>query len=215
MKKVHIIGGGTVFHVRPHLAISATAYGGTAKKIADECQVVFGNRGYKIITHLTKMASAGKSTIETNYDVKLLIEEICLHSNTKIIFLPVALCDFEGYIVENDKISNSGKDQPRLKSRSGNFRMELIKAEKLIGEIKSKRPDIHLVGFKTTSNVSENETIELARKLQNDVDCDLVFANDIYKRLNVIIGKSNYISEFYKDRNKAIKLLVGLVDKIS
>jgi len=35
MKKIAILGGGTVFHVRPHLALSAPAYGSTARSIKE------------------------------------------------------------------------------------------------------------------------------------------------------------------------------------
>ena len=34
MKTIHIIGGGTITHVRNHLALATPAYGSTAKKIA-------------------------------------------------------------------------------------------------------------------------------------------------------------------------------------
>ena len=34
-RTVHIIGGGTVNHVRPHLALSAPAYGGTARRLKE------------------------------------------------------------------------------------------------------------------------------------------------------------------------------------
>jgi hypothetical protein len=33
---IHIIGGGTVTHVRPHLAIASPAYGDTARTIAED-----------------------------------------------------------------------------------------------------------------------------------------------------------------------------------
>jgi len=215
MKRIHIVGGGTVFHVRPHLAISATAYGKTTKKIASECRKFFDNKVYKIVTHLTKMASGGKTSIETNEDVKKLLDEICQKPENKIIFLPVALCDFEGHIIENNEISKSGKNQARLISRSGNYTLQLTKADKLIGAIKTQRPDITLIGFKTTSNIAENETIALAEKLLVEANCDFVFANDIYERLNIIIGKNNYISVSFRDRNKAIEHLVELVATLS
>lgn len=55
MKQIHIIGGGTVFHVRPHLALSAPAYGAAAKKIASLCEEKFTDK-MKINLHLTRMA---------------------------------------------------------------------------------------------------------------------------------------------------------------
>ena len=33
-KKIYVLGGGTIFHVRPHLALCAAAYGKTAISLA-------------------------------------------------------------------------------------------------------------------------------------------------------------------------------------
>jgi hypothetical protein len=42
-KRIIIIGGGTVFHIRNHLALSAPAYGGTARMLNWMCQKRFNN----------------------------------------------------------------------------------------------------------------------------------------------------------------------------
>ncbi len=215
MKGIHIIGGGTVFHVRPHLAISAVAYGSTAKQIAQECDSLFDNQQFKINLHLTKMASGGKSEIETSEDVKVLIENICFDPDSDVIFLPVALCDFNAHVIEHDELTNSGKNQPRLKSRDGDIKMLLTKSDKLISSIKLQRPDIFVVGFKTASNVPRQETLELSQHLLKESNCDFVLGNDIFQRLNVIVGRNGYKSNFYTNRNLAIKHLVGLIAKLS
>ena len=47
-KSVEIIGGGTVSHVRSHLALSAPAYGTTAKKTRTKQEVQYErHRSYK------------------------------------------------------------------------------------------------------------------------------------------------------------------------
>jgi len=214
MKKIHIIGGGTVFHIRPHLALSAVAYGNTAKIIASECEKKFDKQVYEIIVHLTKMASSGHSNIETNNDVELLINEICKDSQSSILFLPVALCDFEANIEEKSCISHSGKLQPRLISRAQDYKLVLTKADKLISKVKKLRPNIILIGFKTTSNVTKEETIALANNLLTKAECDVVFSNDIYKRQNLILSKE-YISPLFEDREVALYQLVAFVAKLS
>lgn len=211
--EIHIIGGGTVNHVRPHLAICAPAYGKTARLIEKECKTVFNKKGVQINTHLTKMADPKHSQIETNADVKKLLDEICANNAAKVIFLPVALCDFEGHILNGKQTTKSGKEQSRLKSREGNYIMQLTKADKLIANIKQQRPDIVLIGFKTTSDVTTEETITLAKKLQKDANCDFVFANDIFRKQNLIIGNNNYTSEIFKDRALSIKHLTKLVSE--
>ena len=215
MKKIHVIGEGTVFHVRPHIAISAVAYGVTAKMIAKKCKEKFNRRSYKIELHLTKMACAGQSEIETNMDVKKLIDKICLDSDVKILFLPVALCDFSANIIQDKHLTDSGKDQPRLKSRQGAIKMELLMADKLISGVKKQHPNLFLVGFKTTSNISGHETIRLSKKLLNESNCDLVFGNDIAIRKNIIVGKNNYVSELFSNRDMALEHLVELTAKLS
>jgi hypothetical protein len=97
MPTVHVFGGGTVFHVRPHLALTAPAYGKAARDIARFYDQLLGSEGLisppPARLHLTKMA--GGDTLETNADVAHRIQELLADPDTKIIFLSTALCDFE------------------------------------------------------------------------------------------------------------------------
>src|SRR4051812_15741339 len=98
-QKVHIIGGGTVSHVRAHLALSAPAYGATARKLYQMCKEYSDKLDVEL--HLTKMASAGESKLETNFDILSLISGLIHYQSTKIIFMNAALCDFKGSILQN------------------------------------------------------------------------------------------------------------------
>jgi hypothetical protein len=60
-KVVHVVGGGTVSHVRAHLALCAPAYGGTARRLVELCKE--HDQTMDVILHLTKMADP-KSRIE-------------------------------------------------------------------------------------------------------------------------------------------------------
>ena len=77
-KNIEIIGGGTVYHVRNHLALTAPAYGKTAKQLYDYCSTY---DEYKVNLHLTKMA--GGSTLETNEDVSNLLDGLIANPETK------------------------------------------------------------------------------------------------------------------------------------
>ena len=106
-KKIHILGGGTVNHVRTHLAISSQAYGTTARTLH---KMFSKHRGDNVELHLTKMASAGDSHLETNADIEALVKKLVADPETSMIVFNVALADFEGEI---DEVS-SDKYAPRL-----------------------------------------------------------------------------------------------------
>ncbi len=108
-KQIHIIGGGTVSHVRSHLALAAPAYGTTAKELLGLCRVQFPSMDINL--HLTKMADA-QSKLETFRDLELLVNNLIDDLRTKIIFFNSAVVDFEGDIAGVE----SGKYQTRLSS---------------------------------------------------------------------------------------------------
>lgn len=66
-KKVIILGGGTVSHIKSHLALTAPAYGNTARWLADLCRDYFKNMDVEL--QLTKMACSGDSFLETPEDM--------------------------------------------------------------------------------------------------------------------------------------------------
>ena len=49
--------------------------------------------------HLSRMANAGKGDLETNDDVAALVDRLVADLSTKIIFMPVAMTDFEGEVL--------------------------------------------------------------------------------------------------------------------
>lgn len=161
---IEIIGGGTVCHVRNHLALTAAAYGTTARTID---HILYGmlldKRTTLVNLHLTKMASSGSSSLETNEDISNLIDNLVSNPDTKIIFFNPALVDFDGAIAplgfDPGKlwVTQSGKYESRLKTSQGLQNMLLTPAPKLISKIRQKRKDIFLVGFKTTCGATEDE----------------------------------------------------------
>src|SRR5579885_310012 len=128
MKNIEIIGGGTVYHVRNHLALTAPAYGKTARYIHDLClthDTWYGKGRYNINLHLTKMA--GGSHLETNEDVSKLLDSLLSNPDTKIIFFNPALVDYKGTVTEyqytgdhwDNLPTSSGKYAERLKTSEG------------------------------------------------------------------------------------------------
>lgn len=227
-KEIHIIGGGTISHVRGHLALCAPAYGTTARKLEDICYNKATDRsgpsptftqafsvpeaskskGYTIRLHLTRMA--GGTNLETNEDISNLIDKLIEDPNTKIIFMSAAMCDFEG----NIEGIESGKYADRLSTHiltdDANYECWLSPAPKIITKIRKKRKDIFLVGFKTTLGATEQEQYLKGLKLCKEASCNLVLANDTKTRVNMIITPEEAAYDITTDRDKVLNSLVEI-----
>lgn len=197
---IQIIGGGTISHVRNHLALCVPAYGTTAKKLGELCYQQ-GWKDYSTDIHLTKMADPS-SKIETNEDVNKLVDQWIADPQTKIVFFNVALVDFDGSIADHDIPTASGKYQPRLKTSDGAHWMALSPSEKLISKIRKERKDIFLVAFKTTCGATEDEQFLAGLHLLKQNSCNLVLANDTKTRTNMIITpeQARYCVSTERDR---------------
>lgn len=217
---VHIFGGGTVFHVRPHLALSAVAYGKSARKIHDFLMRFHATVGKM---HLTRMAGGGGS-LETNADVAKRVDELIADPKARIIFMSAALCDFEGVLAHEPTVVGdgmwgavtglipedaAGKHLPRLRSDKDHY-LELTPADKIIGRIRKTRKDIFLVGFKTTAGATPQEQYEAGLTLLKKASCNLVLANDVHTRLNMIITPEQARYHETTDREKVLRKLVDM-----
>lgn len=194
MSRVHIYGGGTFYHVRSHLSLCTPAFGSTAKRLRQLLLL-------ESELHLTKMADP-TSNLVTNDDVFNHLDKVLDDPFVKCVILNAALCDYEGTIGEVE----SGKYASRLESREGVQNMVLTPAPKIISHIKEKRPDICVVGFKTTSNEANDSVIHYKAKRMN---VDLVLANDVVLRKNFIWTKESFNS--YNDRDDALQTLATMV----
>lgn len=214
MKNIHIIGGGTISHVRNHLALSVPAYGTTARKINQLC---FDSNKIShgiVHLHLTKMANKGSGHLETNEDVSNLVDKLVADPNTKIIFFNAAMCDYTGNIYhgehENAIETKSGKYEPRLKTSDGSQEMWLTPAPKVISKIRKERKDIFLVAFKTTCGATEDEQFVAGLNLLKKNSCNLVLANDTKTRVNMIITPEQARYSVTTDRDAVLKELVDM-----
>lgn len=204
-KHIDIIGGGTTTFIRNHLGLSAPAYGGTARRIAALCK----EQGTKldVITHLTRMADP-TSRIETPQEVGHLIDQLLEDVNTKIIFMPVAMVDYDPYFVDGEA---TGKKLPRLStSKQPILNIKLSAAAKLIRRIRKDRKDIFLVGFKTTTHHDENAQYLEGLNLLKGASCNLVLANDETFRRNMIITPEEARYHVTQDREEALSNLVEM-----
>jgi phosphopantothenoylcysteine synthetase/decarboxylase len=190
-----ILGGGTFYHVRNHLSIAAPAFGTTARWLKENLV------GSELV--LTKMADSA-SSLETNADVKAFVDESLTKKTLRCLIMNVALCDYEGTIGH----VASGKHVQRLQSRAGKQLMDLVPSDKVISSVKEQRPDILLVGFKTTTNFSPEEQQKAAYRMLSESKGDLVLANDTVTRHNLLINSKNECLIASKDRIEVLKRLV-------
>lgn len=206
--KIHIYGGGTFNHVRNHLALAAPAFGSTARFIHSNISEI--RHGLEL--HLTKMADSNSSLV-TNEDVEKHLETLIQDPTTKIIFFNVALCDYEGSVIDKDMSwlqgTPSGKYETRLKTSDGHQMMHLSPAEKLIGKIRKERKDIFVVGFKTTCGATSDEQYVTALNMLKANSINLVLANDTLTRNNMIVAPEE--TRYCETTDRATALL-SLID---
>jgi hypothetical protein len=216
---IHIIGGGTFSHVRSHLSLSAMAFGKTARLIhrlhttrdtANESMPINDSA----TLHLTKMADSG-SQLVTNEDVAALVDKLVADPKTRVIYMNAALCDYDGTIMEEgfpgDIGTPSGKYAERLKTSDGPRYMMISPADKIISRIRQTRKDIFLVAFKTTSGATSDEQYLAGLNLLKANSANLVLANDVVTRNNMIIAPEETRYHESTDRGFVIRNLVEMV----
>jgi len=155
---------------------------------------------------LTKMADP-TSHLVTNQDVMNCVDEVCQDPELKAIIFNVALCDFDGQV---DDVP-SGSHANRLKTREGSQKMTLTPAEKVISRIKKARPDVIVVGFKTTTNATLDEQSVAAENLLRSNNLDWVLANDTVTRVNFIVGAGSQLVYSNEQRKYALGNLARFV----
>lgn len=199
IKNIHIFGGGTITHIANHLALSAPAYGRTAKTLEKMCLERFDNMNVKL--ELTKMADLDSRLITTQ-DVERRVDELIADYNTKIIFFTCAICDFESKI-------QKGKNDYRYDSNNPPI-LELKTANKIISKIRKTRKDITLIGFKTTCGASSSEMYIKGLNLCKKSSCNLVLVNDVQSRHNLIVTPEEAAYHESSDRKYVLEQLVDM-----
>jgi len=197
---IHVVGGGTIVHVRNHLALAAPAYGSTAREIAGICT----RQGHATQLTLTRMADPS-SEYETNDDMARLAGEIVANKHAKIIFWNPAICDFNGQV---GRVKPARKAE-RLKTRDGAQEMKLTPADKIVSTIRAERKDLFLVAFKTTTGASEDDMYIAGLKLMKGSHINLVLVNDVVTRMNMVVTPEE--ARYYVTSER-VEALEGLVE---
>lgn len=197
-KKVVIMGGGTISHVRAHMALAAPAYGKTAKTLYAMAKDKFPNMDVELV--LTKMADSS-SNLETNQHVSDYVDSLVNDNTTKIVFFNCAMCDYDGQIGDVE----SGKYSKRLSTKEGNTTINLTPADKVISKIRKHRKDIFLVGFKTTCDATRDQMFAKGLDLLKRASCNLVVINDIHTRTTFIVTPEEGVYGLDMDRDQVLR----------
>ncbi len=198
IRKTYILGGGTFQPIRNHLSLSAPAFGSTARalhKLIPDSELI-----------LTKMADS-TSKLLTNEDVDILLDTIVKDKEVGTIILNVAFCDYKAKPIDGIESDLHGE---RLRTDAGDLTITLTPTEKIIAKIRKTRPDIFLVGFKTTTNKTSEEQFKIALKMMKSVKCNLVLANDTVTRNNFVLTAEETIYAETKDRETVLKELAEI-----
>lgn len=206
MKKIVIIGGGTVSHVRNHLSLSAHAYGTTARTMSEMFGYLTDPEEYQTVLALTRMADPANVSLETPEHVSELVDGLIADPEVRCVVFNVALVDFSGQV---DDVP-SGKYAERLRTDDGPAAMVLTPTEKIIGRIRKERKDIFVVGFKTTTGATPDEQYARAMRLLKTNSLNLVLANDTVTRMNLIAAPEETRYCQTVDRNEALLFLTKM-----
>lgn len=193
---IAILGGGTYYDVAPHFSLCTRAFGSTAMSL----HKLIANKNMPVELILTKMADS-RSTLVTNIDIDNYTDKLLNNKSIKVIIFNVAMCDFTGRI-------NGQYSYERLSSKQ-EYQLSLLPdTNKVLSKIKKVRPDILVVGFKTTYYSCPNDQIQKALEQINVSGGDLVLANDIGTRNNVLLSASQVISGLRED------LLLKIIEEV-
>lgn len=202
MNKCVIIGGGTFNHISCHLSLAAPAFGQTARDMVRWFPQI--TEDMECILTLTKMADH-TSVLVTNQDVANYVAGLLADPLVKVIVLNAAICDFE---IENPS------EETRLSSKQDYPVVMKGITSKIIGGIKELRPDIVVCGFKTTHGATETEQFKKAVNSMNSNSLNLVLANDVATKENILISDSG--NSYFDTRENLLKKLLSIaVSKVN
>jgi hypothetical protein len=229
LKRFYVLTGGTMVHVAPHFSLCAPAYGRVGVDIhAELARQLRPQTDREAVLIRTKMALGAASPsdaerelfeqaelpyLETNDDLGKLLALLIARPDTACIVLACAVCDWqpEALAQNGESLEVGSKQVSRLETRKGSVQAILRPADKLIGGIRQKRKDVFLVGFKATTGLTEDAQYLTGLRLLKGASCNLVLANDLHTRVNMVITPEEARYHVSKDRREVVAGLCEMI----
>ena len=232
MKKIIITSGGTSERIDNARKITNSSSGKLGMTIANH--LLEGNNDIMIYYVCSKNSlrptdkRAKVVEIDGTIDLKKTIEDLLTREHIDYFIHSMAVSDYmTDYVTTIERIKESIKNHDdideafknieviggsKISSYEDNLVIVLKPTPKIISIIKNLSPSTYLVGFKLLDGVSKEELIEVAKRLRNKNNCDLVIANDLTTirngdHIGYIIDKTNEIEEAHGKDDIAKKLV--------
>ncbi len=223
MRRFYVVTGGTMVHIAPHFALCAPAFGQVGAEIARG----LGALDLSVTLVRTRMALGGASPsdeeatlysgagirrLETNEDLRALLDHLVALPDTRAIVLAAAVCDWEPehLSIAGASVESFGKDVERLTSSAGSIALRLRTSDKLLARVRRHRKDIFLVAFKATAGKRREETYAAGLALLKRASANLVLANDVNEHHNVVITPEEF-PYYAASREEAVSTLCEMV----
>lgn len=232
MQKIIITAGGTSEKIDNVRKITNSSSGKLGMTIANQLLEEMNDIEIYYICSKTSLRPIDKRVkvieIEGTNDLKNNVEYLLMNNTIDYFIHSMAVSDYmTNYVTSLDKIKESivrGDNHNdifsnieiisgnKISSYENNLVIVLKPTPKIISIIKNISPSTYLVGFKLLDGVSKNELIEVAKKLRDKNNCDLVVANDLWDIRNgnhiaYIIGKDDMVDEANGKENIAKALV--------
>ena len=172
--------------------------------------------------HFMKMGIRNINNIKTNQDISDIVDVLIRQEDTKCIVMACALCDYEPIkmgvsfsddsLMDGDLVHDFRKDgviEKRLHKAQG-LTLKLKPAEKIINKIRKYRKDIFLISFKATAGDSFRKTYLKGLGNLKASSSNLVFANDIVNKHNMIVTPEEFPYNFESRRGEALDFLAKM-----
>jgi phosphopantothenoylcysteine decarboxylase/phosphopantothenate--cysteine ligase len=150
------------------LAEEVIARGGKAKLILGPTQV-------------TPAANIDTQRVDTTNDMLDSVLKSIEHAD--VFISSAAILDYEPSEIEDSKIP----------SGSEGLSIDLVPTKKVIEEVRKKRKDLFIVGFKVESGIDDNELLKRAKVKIDKGICDLMVANDAARKGVAFGGDTNEV----------------------
>ena len=198
MKKIVITAGGTSEKIDNVRKITNYSSGKTGKAIADEFLKDENTFIYYICTKDAARPTSDRVKIievEGTMDLKTAVEMVLITDSIDYFIHSMAVSDYmKDYVTTMEKIKYSITHSDdideafrnieviegnKLSSYENSLVIVLRPTPKIISLIKKYSPTTFLVGFKLLDGVSKEKLINVATRLRDKNNCDLVVANDL------------------------------------